>query len=274
MPLLVAHPRSYAKGQDWTDEASPSSTNLGTTVTASATPHALIGTPTPIIASTSYEAEWIEITIHNTSTAATLTDALLNIYIGAGGSETLFIDSLAAGWTEQANDSVPRTYWFPVRIARGTRISAELRALIASDTVKVGIRYGVSNGSHWVGSGVETLGETTASSRGTAVTPATSAPSWVSIGTSGRRYGYVDISVQGNNDTTLLGHTTSWSIGTGSALLHTLGGFLTSSWTSEAHRQLRTGRWCDIPSSTALQLRAWAGQSPSGLQYASIHGVY
>jgi hypothetical protein len=95
MALLVPHPRSYAKGQDWTDEASPSNTNMGTTVTASATPHALTGTPTQIIATTSYEAEWLEVTIHNTSTATTLTDALLNVYIGAGGSEVLFIDSMA-----------------------------------------------------------------------------------------------------------------------------------------------------------------------------------
>lgn len=246
----------------------------GVTLTAHATPHTLSATRTEIIAATTYEAEWIEITVHEIHQAATLTDALLNIYIGAGGSEVLLIDSLSVGWAATVQAATSIRYWFPIRIPRGTRISATLRALIASETCELMVRLGTSNGAHWVGSGVETLGEDTANSRGTAVTPATSAPSWASIGTSGRRYKHISVGVQGNNDTTALGTHLRWSIGTGSAMLQGLGGIPTDISATEWHVVDSAGRWCDIPESTALQLRAWSSGSVSGLMYATLHGVY
>jgi hypothetical protein len=252
-------------------------TTTGVTCTASATPHSLPASPTEIVsaANNTIEAEWIKVIVHNMSTAATLTDALLNIYIGGAGAETLFIDSLSVGWSPTAAAvGLPRSYWFPVRIPRGTRVSASLRSLIASDTVEVIIELGVSNGAHWVGSGVETLGEVTASSRGTAVTPALSAPGWATMGTSGRRYRYVQVGVQGNNDTSLLDGWLSWTVGTGSAMLQLLGGIITRTDAAEAHSKMPRGMWCDIPSGTSLQLRSWASAAPSGLVYATLHGVY
>jgi hypothetical protein len=278
MALLVPSARALSErraGASLSATYVPGTT--GTLVTASATPHALTGTPTELVASTAFEAEWIEIWIQGTAVSATLTDALLNIYIGAGGSETLFIDSLSAGWaTLGAANGLPFTYWFPVRIPAGTRISAELRALIASDTARVTIFYGTSNGTHWVGSGVETLGEVTASSRGTAHTPSgTGGASWTTLGTSGRTYRYVQLGVQGNNDTTLGDSLMSWHIGTGSALLQDLGLILSTTFqTNEVHNFAQRGEWCDIPSGTSLQTRAWSTGTVSGNYFATLHGVY
>jgi hypothetical protein len=250
--------------------------NSGTQLTGS-TAHALPASPTEIIsaATNNLEAEWIRIHVMSMSTSATNTDALLNIYIGGAGSETLFIDSLSAGWSPTpAAVGLPCVYWFPVRIPRGTRISGSLRSLIASDTVRVLVEVGVSNGAHWVGSGVETLGETTASSRGTAVTPSTTGSGWVSMGTSARRYRYVQVGVQGNNDTTLLDGYLNWHVGTGSALLQRLGGMPSRTDAAEAHEFAQNGRWCDIASGTALQLNCYSSAAPSGNVFATLHGVY
>jgi hypothetical protein len=238
----------------------------------------LPASPTEIIsaANNTVEAEWIRVTVEGLAVSATSTNALLNIYIGGAGSETLFIDSLSCGWCSGVTPQygLPVTYWFPVRIPSGTRISASLRSQIASDIAGVAVELGVSNGRHWVGTGVETLGEDTANSRGTAVTPATTGSGWTSIGTSGRRYRYIALGVQGNNDTTLLDGWLHWYVGTGSAILQHVGAMLTRTDATEAHEVQDAGRWCDIPSGTALQLNAYASAAPSGLVYATLHGVF
>ena len=250
----------------------------GTVVTASSTPHALTGTPTQLIAATTYEAEWIRLTFSNTTTAATNTDGLVNLYIGAAGSEVLFMDSLLAGWSSSmlVGDGDVRTFWFPVRIPRGTRLSAEFRALIASDTVQIMLELGVAHGEHWVGSGVETLGEDTAASEGTDVTPGTTSEgTFTAIGTSGRRYRYITLNSMGNNDTTLLAGTNAWDIGVGGAVYQGMENFLTRDHGGESNGTHDSyGFWCDIPSGTALQLRAQASGSSSGLQTPALYGCY
>ena len=275
--MSLAVPASRAQARQRNFSGVPSDV-WGTEITASATPHALTGTETEIIAATTYEAEWIRITCQETHASATNTDSLLNIYIGAAGSEVLFIDSLLAGWAGAIAGTVttPRSYWFPVRIPRGTRISGELRALIASETIEVLIELGVSNGAHWVGSGVETLGEDTAASEGTDVTPGSGAEgSYATIGTTGRRYRYIIPGVMGNNDTTLLAGITAWDIGVGSAAYQGLDDWINSDAASEVQTPWTDmGFWCDIPSGTALQLRSAANAAPSGLQTAALYGVY
>jgi hypothetical protein len=262
-----------AAGADIIRTLTQYTSTTGVTCTASATPHALPASPTEIIsaANNTVEAEWIKVIVHGMNTSATNTDALLNIYIGGAGAETLFIDSLSVGWSPTGYAvGLPQSYWFPVRIPRGTRISASLRALIASDTCEVTIELGVSNGAHWVGSGVETLGETTASSRGTSVTEVT----WTTIGTSGRRYRYIVVGVQGNNDTSLVDGWWAWHVGTGSAILQHASMMRTRSDAAEAHSNMTEGRWCDIASGTSLQVYADSSSAPSGVVYATLHGVY
>jgi len=275
MALVIPSSRGIKRERNY---ASPPTATWGTGMTASATPHALSATRTEIIAATAFEAEWIRITCQETTVSASLTDSLLNIYIGGAGSEVLFIDSLQAGWSATIVSAVsPRSYWFPVRIPRGTRISGTLRALIASDTIEVLVELGTSNGEHWVGSGVETLGETTASSRGTAVTPGNAVEgSYASIGTSGYRYRYIVPGIQGNNDTTLLGEPVAWDIGVGSASYQGLDDWMSQDNAGEVQVPWHgsQGFWCDIPSGTALQMRAAARAAVSGLQYACLYGVY
>lgn len=274
MGLLVPAARKQASGGNNTAGTRPSNT-MGTTLTASGSIHTL-GSKTQLVAATTYEAEWCRIIFINSSVSATLTDQLCNIYIGAGGSEVPLISNLQSGWAAAITLGVPVAYWFPLRIPRGSRISADLQALIASDTVNVLFDYGVSNGEHWVGSGVETLGADTANSRGTAVTPGgASEGSWTSIGTSGRKYRYLNMGAMGNNDTTIVAETITWDVGSGSALLQDMSDNYTIDLAAESQSQWTPRGWtCDVPSGTALQLRGQSSTTPSGLQYACLYGVY
>jgi hypothetical protein len=274
MGLLIPESRNLARSNSTAAVDAQFTTTTGTTITASATPHSL-GTITEIIASTTFESEWVEISVHGVAVSATLTDALLNIYIGAGGSEVLLIDSLSVGWCPviSTNDH-PNRYWLPLRIPRGTRISAALRALVVSETIEVVVRYGTANGAHWSGTGVETLGEVTASSRGTSVTSSGTAPAWTSMGTSGRAYKYIHLGIQGSNDTTAINAQFAWLIGSGSVAIPGLAWLGSLINASEYHVFGRLGTWCDIASGTALQVKAWHHQVPSGVIYATLHGVY
>jgi hypothetical protein len=279
VPAVASDRRRVEAGSSnlWSSVGNTWGSTTGVTCTASATPHALPASPTEILAAAdnTVEAEWIRVYVHGMHASITNTDALLNIYIGGAGSETLFIDSLSVGWSPTLDAvGLPFSYWFPVRIPRGTRVSASLRALVASDTCEVLIELGVSNGRHWVGSGVETLGEDTANSRGTAVTPETTGSGWVSIGTSGRRYRHIALGVQGNNDISLNDGWLHWYVGSGSAILQDCGALLTRLDQSENHEWVDVGRWCDIASGTALQLNSYSSTGTSGLVYATLHGVY
>jgi hypothetical protein len=273
MGLLVPAARAQSYQRNYSGRPT---TTWGTTLTGG-TSHNLPASPTEVISATTIEAEWVRITIHGVFVSATLTDALCNIYIGGAGTETLFIDSLSAGWTSTvAQGSLGVSYWFPVRIARGTRISASLRSLIASDTAYIMVEVGNSNGAHWVGSGVETLGETTASSRGTSVTLGqASAGGATSMGTTGRRYRYICPMVQGNNDTTAVAQWVAWDVtNSGGTILQGLENYLTAQSATEWWETPGYGYWCDLPESTALYLSGQSHTAPSGVVYAHLYGVY
>ena len=274
MGLLVPSARKQSSSQNYTAGTRPSNT-MGTLLTASGTPHAL-GSKAQLIAATSYEAEWCRIMFLNTAVSATLTDSLVNIYIGGSGSEVPLIANLLSGWSAPVTTGVPAAYWFPIRIPRGSRISADLRALIASDTCYILFEYGISNGEHWVGSGVETLGAVTGSSRGTAVTPGSSSDgSFASIGTSTRKYRYLNMGAMGNNDTSIVAETITWDVGSGGAVLQGMQDNYTLDLAAESQSQWTPRGWpCDIPSGTALQLRGQSSATPSGLQYCCLYGVY
>lgn len=274
MALLVPFARRLTQGQNYTAGSRPSNT-LGTLVTASSTIHTL-GTRVELVASTAYEADWCRITCLNTGVSATLTDQLLNIYIGPQGSETILIANIQSGWSSPVTVGIPVILWFPLRIPRGSRISADLQALISSDNCSVVFEYGFTNGETWAGSGVETLGANTAASRGTAITPGgVSEGSWVSIGTSTQKYHYLLPALMGNNDTTLTAGANSWDVGTGSNVLQEMQDFYSFDSGSEVQSQwLPRGFWCDVASGTALQLRGQNSATPGGLQYATLYGVY
>ena len=140
----------------------------GTTITSSATPHA-VGAWTELIAVTSGEVDWLSLHINATASSAVDTRALVDIGIGAAAAEVMVVSSLPAGFTilEDSSKPVPGPIRFPSQIPKGSRISARLRALIASETAV--ITTNTLFGGLRCGSVVDTYGADTAASQGTAL---------------------------------------------------------------------------------------------------------
>jgi hypothetical protein len=250
----------------------------GTNVQAGGSAHALSASFVELFAATDFDTHWVTVFVHSTAGAATRTDTLLNIYVGANGSEVLLIDSLAVGWASTMSLGDFKLIGFPLFIPAGTRITAKTRSVVGSKNCQVGIIIEGCGGmpAHWVGRGVETLGENTASSTGTSVTPGTgSEGTFTSIGTSTYRYGYVVPWSHGTlADTTQANNEIMFDIGSGGTALPGLSDFSFNSNTNEAISAWGArGRFCNIPAGTALQLRGQASGTAEA-QDCLIYGVY
>jgi hypothetical protein len=271
MSLLVPYPRNVKYSRCWT-EGRPATTT-GVTVTAHATSHTL-GNKVEVFAATAFDTTWVKICPFQTAGSATQTDMLVNIYIGAGGSEKVLIANLAAGWSAR----VSKVYEFPLFIPAGTRISADCQALISADTVEILMELQGGGERGWVGSGVETLGATTASSQGTTVTTGTTGEgSFVDIGTTGKEWRYIlPMAHSCPSDTNVAIQNVACDIGVGGAIYKELEEF----WFSIAdYEGISTtlgsrGRYVVIPSGTALQMRGQTLHTSSEPIDALIYGVY
>lgn len=271
MSLLVPFPRTGSEQRNYSGRPT---TTWGTTLTGSATPNAE-GTTSEIIASTTYDSNVLVVTLHGLHISATLTDALVNIKIGASFEYTI-VPNLIAGFAATNIVAGPRRYVIPVRIPRGTRVGASVRALIASDVVYCQLELH-NEGMLWSGAAVECLGAVTASSRGTAVTPGTTSEgAWATIGTSTRAYKAVLLALAGNTDTTATATHMAGDIGTGSAVIAGLENFCwvlsATEWTNPVDDD--TFRLVQIPSGTALQARLQGHTTDAEVKYAAIYGVY
>lgn len=128
----------------------------------------------------------------NTQTNATDTSQLMDIAIGTAGSENIIIPDLGTGFIYPSGLSgssrSPRTWWLPVYIPAGVRVSGHIQAAIASDTVDVCIDLfgGIPPGSWLSAAGVDTYGANAGTSKGVLPTggAANQPGSWVDVITS------------------------------------------------------------------------------------------
>lgn len=145
---------------------------LGTTITASSTTHTK-GSWTSLIDPLSFDTQMIALFMSDVQTNATDTKVLVDIGVGptGGGSEQVVVPNLSAAGIFSANQG-GRTLVLPMRLMRGQRVSARCQALIASDTVRVGIAaYGGFDQVPWPTFTKATdYGTDTANSRGTSHT--------------------------------------------------------------------------------------------------------
>ncbi len=139
------------------------SQSAAVTVTANATPHT-VGAWMELIASNGAETQWLGVTALNTSASGTDTAALLDIGIGAGGSEVVVVASLPVGF---ANTTPGYFHLVPLRIAKGARVAARMRATITADTASI-IATTLGGPTPFRSpSKLVTMGADTAASRGT-----------------------------------------------------------------------------------------------------------
>jgi hypothetical protein len=158
-------------------ESQPTAAAAGTTITANATINTKGTTPTQLIASTAADSFGIFVHIENNATSNTATNTLLDIMRGAGGSETVLIPDLMAGWvlSTLASNS-RRTYFFPLFIPSGTRLSARSASVVTAKTCVVSLTL-LQRPTQlgYVGTRVTAYGVTSAGSRGTDSTSGNSA---------------------------------------------------------------------------------------------------
>lgn len=117
------------------------------------------------IASTSQDTQWIEIAAYNNFLNGSDTSALLDVGIGASGSEQVLISNLACGHKASfSNQSgLPEIQMFPVEIAAGTRVSIRVQSVIADRQVTVAMRF-LTSPFDINSSGIDTINANTANS--------------------------------------------------------------------------------------------------------------
>jgi hypothetical protein len=270
--LLVPFHRAVQRSASWA-EGRPVSTQ-GVTLTSGGSAHAL-GTKVEVFASTTHDTTLVRIALAETQAAATRTDALCNIYVGADTAEQVLIPNLAAGWSGHS----PKFYEFPLFIPAGTRISADLQALIVSDTAEVLMElFGGGSPIGWCGSRVECVGADTASSIGTSVTPGTTSEgSFTSIGTTVNEWRYIFPYVQGMlADSNIQSQMIALDIGVGGSIYKGLEEFWFASSSNENvwPGMGNVGRFSVIPASTALQARGQVEGATAEAFDVLIYGVY
>ena len=144
-------------------------------VTAGTTPNKN-ATYTQLIASTGYASYGIMVQLAGLqTTASTNQRCLVDIALGAASSEQVIIPNLTCGNVSDyaAASSKGVSYYFPIYIPSGVRVSATAAASTSADIVNVAVRlfqHPMGPGS-WFGSRVTAYGVDTANVRGTSHTP-------------------------------------------------------------------------------------------------------
>ena len=184
--------------------ATPNTTNPGVNVTSSATIHTK-GAWSTLIAATGYDSEWLHVMIGSTGSGTTLTDTLVDIGIGAASAEQVLIPDILAGYVGQAVSAQGRGLVLPIRIPKGSRLSARAQSIQASKVIPVliWITGGARSAALRLLVGCDAIGITSSgNSRGTSVLSGNSGTegSWTSIGApTTRDYWALSLLVQGTN---------------------------------------------------------------------------
>lgn len=260
-------------------QATPNDSQVGTVVTASGTVH-VKGTYVDLIASTNFDVRFLWLTFHNTATAATLTDVLVDIAIAAPGAANtvgeVILPNFTVGWGGAARWS-HKQVGIPFFVPKGVAIRARAQSRIANDTVVVYVAAYGGDPLSPAFRGCDALGIDTVTSRGTSVTPGATAGTegaWTNIGgPTSRPYSALFPLVHGGlADTTLTNSGHHWEVG--------IGGTILGEWYCSTDSDERIGNMVpplplfqEVPSGTQLQARAEfsAGFEPHDM---AIYALY
>ena len=275
--LAYPYPRAVEYAKSWTD-ARPATTT-GTQVTAGGSAHTL-GTKVVLFSSTAFDAWWVRVIIMASGTAATRTDALINIYVGADTAEQVIIPNLLAGATGTFSAQEPlKFYYFPLHIPAGSRITCDMQSVTASRTARVAMElWGGGFPLSWYGKKVEAVGATPASSIGVSVTPGTSSEgSFTNIGTTSQESYYILPGIGGQlADTNNTNGVNSLDIGVGGSVYRECDDFWFEQNNNENNGSLHggLGRFVIVPSSTTLQARIQTSSGTAEAQDVIIYVVF
>lgn len=252
----------------------------GTVVTSAGSANAL-GTKVDLINTTNFETDWVEILFYNNFAAATVTDSLVNIYVGGSGSEQLLIPNLGAGWVHTGWTGagiVVKRYGFPLRIPSGSVIRADHQSVRISTGVTCIINlFGDGHNDHWCGTKVEAVGAVTASSRGTNILPGTTSDgTFTNLGTTVNEFGFIQPMLCGHSDTTLTDAGWTLDLGVNGVALTGLDEFIFVGDTSERIGNFSMGRYFTLPAGADLEARLQSDTGGGAAENKSViaYGVY
>lgn len=141
--------------------------NVGTTLTASSTPHTK-GAWTQLIASTTEETTLLAVGMTTVAITNTDTATLLDIGVGASGSESAIVSNIAVGSANAGATGADGLYFFiPIKIASGSRISARIQSVVASRSGVVTVFAYKFSSSSLIPTSADVIGTSTATSEGT-----------------------------------------------------------------------------------------------------------
>lgn len=271
---MLGIPRTYQAARwDCNISDTPASGSWGTVITADSTAHTK-GSYAEIIASTTYDWYGFWMTIPETYVSGSDTSQLMDIAIGAAASESIIISNFVSGYSPNAGF---QPYFFPLYIPRGSRISARIQAVIASDVARV-VLWGNNGNSGLPGplfTGCDTYGDDTATSSGTSVTPGISS-SWGSdtnIGSTTTKNYDAILVVPTYRDVSLGSRGYVWDLRIGSVTLaqwHTMNDSSERSFGPYPPTPIRIG----VPSGTQLQVRAMTNSVSYDTSTCIIYAFY
>jgi hypothetical protein len=168
------------KERSWFEDVSakPVSESSTVTITADASSH-VKGAWSQLIASTAGNSTYIIVEVGGNATAATDNSGLLDIGIGASGSETAIINNVPINGATAGVARVPFAFGVPIKIASGTRIAARFQSLVSSKTATVLVRVFDMGDYAYAPTTVDTIGADTAASTGISMSGASG--TWVQM---------------------------------------------------------------------------------------------
>ncbi len=261
----------------------PAATSLGTGYTSGGS--SADGTAVTLLSALAQDVQSIIIGIAGQNTAAEDNSALGDLLVDpAGGTAwASLVDDLIVGNSETVSASSAMSVWyhFPLYVKAGSSLGFRARKAGATGVAgRVVIRaLGQPVGgtdSWWAGTGVETLGAVPASSAGTAITPGNTGTysSYVTIGTSTKRYRAIQLGCQGGTATAnALGYF--FELGVGSAAVAGMSRAWRATNASEAgfYMGAMSAQHCSIASGTVIQARATCSGTAQAMQVTS-YGTY
>lgn len=208
------------KEKSWFEDISqnPVSEATSITVTANNAAHTK-GSWTELVSSTSADATFIVVEVVGVASSTVDSATLLDIGIGASGSETDLIPNVAIGGAANIGGGLARfAFQVPIKIASGTRISARIQSVVAGPPAKTAVvsiwTFNMSDFAY-APTAVDVIGTSTATSTGTAMSG--SSGTWVQI-TASTSNDYKAVVLVPSTSSTAIGTiNVNYTLGTGAS---------------------------------------------------------
>ncbi len=197
-------------------------TTFGTLLTADGAAHTK-GTDTAVMSGIAYDCWGIDIVFSSSATDATIRRQMIDLLIdpaagvgNAGSSWSVLINNLFVNGSAYGSGAIGHQFYFPIFLPAGTAIGARTQDVVGSGAVRLSMRI-IGQPTRpdlvKVGHVVQTIGATTASTSGVAVTPGTD--DWgsysASMGTLTRDAWWWQIGI-GSNDTSMVQNTMRFDV--------------------------------------------------------------